>query len=118
MGGLVSLTMALHHSNRFALCGALSPSLWWNRGHISTELRQQKKWLRGMRFWLDMGMREGGRGPVPWCIQGTRDLAAFFDEGGLLPGRDYYYQEVAGGEHDEEAWAARFDQVLLYFFGR
>ena len=37
---------------------------------------------------------------------------------GLAPGRHYYYQEVAGGEHNEANWAARFDKVLLYFFGQ
>ncbi|MFT3882890.1 MAG: hypothetical protein QM703_24950 [Gemmatales bacterium] len=37
---------------------------------------------------------------------------------GLLPGQDYYYWEVAGGEHNEAAWAARYDKVLLFFFGK
>jgi hypothetical protein len=40
-----------------------------------------------------------------------------FDAAGLVPGRDYYHCEVLGGEHNEAAWAARFDKVLLYFFG-
>ena len=47
-----------------------------------------------------------------------RQLLKRFDHAGLIPGRDYYYWEVAGGEHNEAAWAARFDKVLLYFFGR
>ena len=52
--------------------------------------------------------RSGGRGRLVGC----------FDAAGLIPGRDYLYWEVAGGEHNEAAWAVRFDKMLLYFFGR
>ena len=73
---------------------------------------------RRMRFWVDMGTREGERGAVPDGIKDTRRLVGQFDAAGLLPGRDYYYWEVAGGEHNEAHWGARFDRMLLYFFGR
>ena len=83
------------------------------------ELEDDHGWLKRMRFWLDIGTREGvRRGPVPPLVQRTRALVQHFDAAGLLPGRDYYYQEVAGGEHNEAAWCARFDKVLLYFFGQ
>ena len=76
-------------------------------------------WMRRMRFWLDMGTREdGARGHVTPSIRSTRRLVACFDAAGLNPGRDYLCWEVAGGEHNETAWAARFDKMLLYFFGR
>jgi predicted alpha/beta superfamily hydrolase len=118
MGGLVSLTMARSHHERFALCGVLSPSLWWAQGRLLRELAEADgSWMRTMRFWLDMGTREsGGRGPVPPDIERTRQLVDVFDGAGLVPGRDYCYWEVAGGEHNEASWAARFDKVLLYFF--
>ncbi len=32
MGGLISLSMAREHSERFGLCGVASPSLWWADG--------------------------------------------------------------------------------------
>jgi predicted alpha/beta superfamily hydrolase len=121
MGGLVSLTMAHEHSDRIGLCAALSPSLWWKQAQVLSDLGADRSWLRRTRFWLDMGTREGsvrGRGHVTPSIERTRRLAALFDDAGLLPGRDYYYQEVAGGEHNEAAWAARFDKVLLFFFGK
>jgi predicted alpha/beta superfamily hydrolase len=119
MGGLVSLTMARDHADRFGLCAALSPSLWWKHGQVLRELEGDRAWLRGMRFWLDMGTREGAaRGHLTPAVERARRLAALFDAAGLLPGRDYYYCEVAGGEHNEAAWAARFDKVLLFFFGR
>lgn len=119
MGGLVSLTMARDHADKFALCAALSPSLWWRKGQLLHELESDRAWLRRLRFWVDVGTREGPRrGALSPLIQRTRLLVQHFDAAGLLPGRDYYYQEVAAGEHNEAAWAARFDKVLLYFFGQ
>jgi predicted alpha/beta superfamily hydrolase len=119
LGGLISLSMARGRHERFALCGALSPSLWWAGGRVLDEYEEGDGWMRRMRFWIDMGTREGSRrGHVTPAVRRTRRLADCLDAAGLVPGRDYYYREVAGGEHNEAAWAARFDKVLLYFFGR
>lgn len=119
MGGLISLSMAHEHHERFALCGAVSPSLWWGGGGALADFEGAGGWMRRMRFWVDMGTREGpGRGHVPSSIRRTRQLIGRFDAAGLIPGRDYLYWEVAGGEHNEAAWAAHFDKMLLYFFGR
>jgi hypothetical protein len=72
-----------------------------------------------MRFWVDMGTREdkGTKGVSPALVR-TRRLIDLFDQAALLPGHDYCYWEVAGGEHNETHWARRFDKVLLYLFGR
>ncbi len=119
LGGLISLSMARLHSKRFGLCGAVSPSLWWGRCKELHAAETDGAWLKRMRFWLDMGTREGKRGGhVTPGIEQTRRLVGCFDAAGLVPGRDYYYWEVAGGEHNETAWAARFDKLLLFFFGR
>ena len=119
MGGLISLSMAHEHHERFSLCGAVSPSLWWGDGRVLGDYETDGGWMRRMRFWLDMGTREGfGRGHVTPTIRRARQLVGGFDAAGLIPGRDYLYWEVAGGEHNEAAWAARFDKLLLYFFGR
>jgi predicted alpha/beta superfamily hydrolase len=119
MGGLVSLTMARDHGRQFSLCGALSASIWWRKGQLLHALDADRDWLAGMRFWVDIGTHEGTRrGPVSPLVERARQLVWYFDAAGLLPGRDYYYLEVAGGEHNEAAWAARFDKVLLYFFGQ
>jgi predicted alpha/beta superfamily hydrolase len=118
MGGLATLAMARRHPDRFALCGVLSPSLWWARGRLLEELKADRDWMRRMRVWLCMGTHEGRqRGRVSPHVERTRRLVGLFDAAGLIPGRDYYYQEVSGGEHNEAAWAARFDKVLLYLFG-
>jgi predicted alpha/beta superfamily hydrolase len=119
LGGLASLTMAWQFHERLRLCGIVSPSLWWAGGRILKDLERDTAWMKSMRFWVDMGTREGSRrGHVTPTIQRTRELVERFDQAGLIPGRDYYYWEVAGGEHNEAHWAARFDKMLLYFFGR
>ena len=48
----------------------------------------------------------------------TRSLIALFDRAGMAPGRDYYYAEIFDAQHNEPAWAARFDKILLYFYAR
>jgi enterochelin esterase-like enzyme len=35
-----------------------------------------------------------------------------------MPGWDYYYQEIVGGNHHENDWRDRFDQVLMFLFGK
>jgi predicted alpha/beta superfamily hydrolase len=118
LGALASLTVVREHHAHFGLCGLLSPSLWWGRARVLRELERDPGWLRGVRFWVDMGLREGGRGSgYPRGVTHTRRLVRAFDAAGLVRGRDYAYHEVPGGEHNEAAWAARFDRVLLFFFG-
>ena len=119
LGGLVSLEMARQFHEQFALCGVVSPSLWWAKDRILKEWESETKWMQSMRFWVDMGTCEDNRrGHVTPAIRRTRQLIERFDAAGLNPGRDYYYWEVAGGEHNETHWAARFDKMLLYFFGK
>lgn len=121
MGGLSTLSLAWKRHDLFSMAGILSPSLWWSRNRILRELENAESvdWIRTMRFWLDMGNKEGGaRAVVPPALQRTRRLVELFDNQGLLPGKDYYYWEVAGGEHNEAHWAARYDKVLLFFFGK
>lgn len=119
MGGLISLYLAWHFSERVSLAAVMSPSLWWADTRILTELSGSQPWMKKVRFWVDAGTREGHRrGHVPPTVQHTRELIDRFDANGLVPGHHYYYWEVAGGEHNEAAWAARFDKVLLFLFGR
>src|SRR5262249_4518572 len=98
--------------------GMLSLALWWARCRLLRKIRRDHAWMRSMRFWLDMGTREGSETRRPTTrIRHVRRLAGYFQDAGLVPGRDYAYWEVEGGEHNEANWAARFDRLLLYFFG-
>jgi predicted alpha/beta superfamily hydrolase len=117
LGGLISLAIAREYSDRFGLCAALSPSLWWCRGKLLRELARGGDWLQRVRFWIDMGTREG-EGRTAWDgVRRTRILVRHLESAGLRHGEHFRYEEVHGGEHNESAWAARFDRVLVYLFG-
>jgi predicted alpha/beta superfamily hydrolase len=115
LGGLIALYLAMEHADQVSLCAALSPSLWWGRERLLSEVRRAPEFLKQVRFWVDMGTREGSTPGS--AVAGARRLLERFDAAGLVPGRDYYYLEVHDGEHHEAAWAARFDKVLLFFYG-
>jgi predicted alpha/beta superfamily hydrolase len=119
LGGLISLFLAYWHPKVFGQCAALSPSLWWERDLVLHEFRDHPKGLRRTRFWIDTGTREGQS--IRGCreqVRRTRLLAELLAAAGLHRGRDFKYLEVPGGEHNEHAWAARFDQVLTFLFKR
>lgn len=120
LGGLVSLSICMEYPQTFSMCGVISPALMWNDGALLRQIEAgDKAWMKRMRFWVDMGTREGRQ--IEALHQGiarTRELISILDRAGLSPGRDYYYQEVYEGEHNEAAWAERFDKILLYFFAR
>ena len=118
LGGLISLHIAMTHPETFSKCAAISPALMWADGRIMKNIEAKPDGLKGMRLWFDMGTREGRQiesfsSAVGW----TRRLAKSLDGGGLKPGVDYRYMEVEGGEHNEGAWAARFDQILDFLYG-
>jgi predicted alpha/beta superfamily hydrolase len=117
LGGLISLAIVREHGDQFGLCAALSPSLWWCRGRMLREVAGGAARLRRVRLWIDMGTREGA-GRSAWeGLRRTRTLVRHLESAGLRHGEHFRYEEVHGGEHNESAWAARFDRVLLYLFG-
>ena len=119
LGGLISLYICMKYPETFSMCGAISPAIMWADGRILKDLRENTAKLKGVRFWVDMGTKEGKQvESFSNAIGSARDLIAIFDKAGLIPGRDYYYWEVAEGEHNETAWAGRLDKILLYFFGK
>jgi predicted alpha/beta superfamily hydrolase len=119
LGGLVSLYICRQHAETFSMCGAISPYLNWNGGEWMRSTTADRAWLRRTKFWIDMGTAEGqDAADSAGAIQSTRQFVEILDGAGLVPGRDYYYQEVHEAKHNEAAWAARFDRTLLYFFGK
>jgi predicted alpha/beta superfamily hydrolase len=119
MGGLISLFLAHWYPDVFGKCAALSASLWWERDLLLRQYRDHPQGLRRTKFWIDTGTKEGST--ARGCreqVRRTRQLAELLASAGLHRGRDFKYQEVLGGEHNEHAWAGRFDQVLTFLFRR
>lgn len=110
LGGLISLYLALTHRDSFSRVALLSPSLWWDRRSIFALVRQALPEPE-LRIWLDMGTGEGTR-----HLHDTDQLFGILLERGWQAGEEVAYQRVNGGMHNEDAWAARFGDVLRFLF--
>jgi predicted alpha/beta superfamily hydrolase len=118
MGGLISLFLTQWYPETFGQCMAMSPSLWWDRELIHRNWPDDPAWLRDHRFWIDTGTEEGGSATAKrQQLRRVRRLALALDSGGLSEGSGCRYSEIQDGQHSERDWAARFGQVLEYFFG-
>jgi len=118
LGGLIAMEMTLNHPEVFGLCGAISPSGWWANKQLLADVKSHADAAKLGRFWIDMGTREGARKPdaVSPAVDRVKMLADALKADGLTQERDYHLEIIEGGEHNETAWAARLDQVLLYLF--
>ncbi len=110
LGALVSLHLALSHSDVFGKVAAMSPSVWWDRRAILRTVRHARV-KPALRLWVDMGTAEGRRG-----LDDARLLKAALVGAGWVPGADLHYAEYEGGTHSESAWAARVGPMLEWLF--
>jgi predicted alpha/beta superfamily hydrolase len=116
MGGLISLELARRHPDVFGRCAALSPSLWWDGERLLHELGDDPDQLSHCRVWLDMGTQEGPSSDgLPPMLRRARRMAFHLRH---TPPHQFRYTEVAGGMHNEWAWAARYPDVLRFLFPR
>jgi predicted alpha/beta superfamily hydrolase len=110
LGGLISLYLGFTYPNVFSRLAVLSPSLWWNdRAILRTVSAVHTR--PELRIWLDMGTSEGLR-----HLRDTDLLHRRLIQDGWRDARDLCYLRAPGGQHNEDAWAARFHQVLRFLF--
>jgi predicted alpha/beta superfamily hydrolase len=117
LGGLITLHLAWKHSDVFGMCGCMSPSLWWDERKMLIALETDNRWMKRVRLWVDMGTAEGSGTNAEKNLAAARELDAIMHRAGLREGIDYRYAEFEGAAHNEQSWADRFDQVLLFLFG-
>jgi predicted alpha/beta superfamily hydrolase len=110
LGGLITLVLGMKYPEVFGKLAVLSPSVWWDNRSLLTLMNPSQPKQR-LRIWLDMGTAEGLR-----HLRDTDLLHRRLVLRGWSDGIDLKYLRVPGGVHDEEAWAARFDQVLKFLF--
>ncbi len=108
LGGLAALVLGLWFPETFQRLAVLSPSIWWDEGAIYRILDQVEGKLP-LKIWLDTGTREPG-----W--ERARTLRDRLVGQGWRLDDDLQYLEVAGGEHSEGAWGARFEAVLRFLY--
>jgi len=110
LGGLISLYLGFTYPEIFSKLAVLSPSVWWNDRAILRTISTNRN-RPNLRIWLDMGTSEGLR-----HLRDTDMLHRRLLQQGWREGFDLCYERVPGGLHNEDAWAARFDQVLRFLF--
>ncbi len=112
LGGLISLYLGLQYPATFGRLGVLSPSIWWDQRSILTFVQEFDARDRSRpRVWLDIGTAEGQR-----HVRDAELLSRMLQQKGWRIGIDLAFDKVAGALHSEDAWAARFDQVLIFLF--
>jgi predicted alpha/beta superfamily hydrolase len=110
LGGLVSLFLGFEYPEVFGKIAVMSPSIWWNSRSILSFV--EAPFTRpNLRIWLDIGMSEGAK-----HLRDTDHLFRLLKRRGWREHIDLAYQRVPGGVHSEDAWAARFDDVLRFLF--
>jgi predicted alpha/beta superfamily hydrolase len=114
LGGLISLFLGIEYPQVFSKLAAMSPSLWWDRGSILAIVESIAESIApkpSLRIWLDMGAEEGAP-----HLRDAELLFQILKRRGWRESIDLVYQRIAGAEHSEEAWAARFDHVLRFLY--
>ena len=110
LGGLITLYLGLEYPGVFSRLAVLSPSVWWNQRSILGFVADAHP-RPDLRIWLDIGTAEGTR-----HVRDTELLYRRLIQQGWKPGVDLQLVKVEGGVHNEDAWAARFDEVLAFLF--
>ncbi len=121
MGGLISLYLVQQYPEVFGRCGIVSPALGiHDRQYLDGLLSADVQWMRGKRFWLDMGTAEAGSSTGNLLLRHTRDLAGLFGKTRQIHpdwGISCEYQEIEGGRHNEWAWSERIESILTCLYG-
>jgi predicted alpha/beta superfamily hydrolase len=118
LGGLISLYLVFQHGDVFSKAAVMSPSLWWDDHNLVRAIEANPAPLRRAKLWIDMGTREGAGDDPARNVADARHLASVLREAGISEGRDFQLSIVEGASHNETAWASRFDQVLVFLFGK
>jgi predicted alpha/beta superfamily hydrolase len=116
LGGLVSMYFGITHPEIFTRVGVISPSVWWAGRDIVTRVNNLPE-KKPLRIWVDIGTHEDrSDAENQETVDDTRLLRDALTTKGWALDTDLKYLEVEGGRHDENAWKARMDQILMYLY--
>jgi predicted alpha/beta superfamily hydrolase len=122
MGALIALYTAKQHNDVFGQVIALSP--WLRIGEkgdmpLVNELVGDGAWLKNTKLYIDMGTSPGHNYPggESQAIPDAQQFVAAIEKAGVPQGERLIYREIEGGTHNEAAWQATAEQVLLAILG-
>jgi predicted alpha/beta superfamily hydrolase len=114
LGGLAALNVGFKHPDKVQRIAALSPSLWWNN-QDTLALVQGTTVKPPLQIWLDVGTNEDGSSSQQ-VVDNARAMLSALENLGFVQTADLAYEEAAGAQHTESAWAARLPDVLSFLF--
>jgi predicted alpha/beta superfamily hydrolase len=109
LGGLISLYAFFRHPGVFGFAGVMSPSLWWGDRAIFPMVERAPRWSG--RLYLDIGTGEGRA-----HVRDARLMARLLRRTTERPRRNLLYVEGRGAQHNEEAWADRFERAIRFLY--
>ena len=110
LGGLLTMHLGIRYPTAVSRLAVLSPSVWWDNRVLLTEVEALPGKLP-VKIWLDAGTAEGED-----TIANARALRDALVGKGWVLGQDLKYVEVEGGDHSEQSWSRRIDEVLRFLF--
>jgi predicted alpha/beta superfamily hydrolase len=116
MGGLISLAIAHDHPEVFGSVAVLDPWLRDSR-HSLLDGWKDNSWMKGTRFYADMGTNGGPYYPSTTEVQDFNQLTQLFDSAGLKKDNDYDAAIIQDGQHNETAWQKRLPNMLEFLYG-
>lgn len=132
LGGLMALDIAWHYSEIFSKTGVFSGSFWWrskalddgyhDNDRIMHKIIRDSIYRPPLSFWFQTGTLDetddrDGDGIID-SIDDTLDLIAELERKHFVWGKDVYYREVEGGEHNQKTWAQVFPEFLEWSYSK
>ena len=112
LGGQISFYMGLNYPQVFGQIGLMSPSIWWKDRAMVKDVAKMPK---NLRIWVDMGTNEGSDPAAN--VQDAKDLVSGLEKLGYQHFKNLAFHLEPGAGHNEQAWDARLDHPLSFFFG-
>lgn len=114
LGGLAALSVVQHHPDAFGKLALLTPQLRANDKPV-TELVKDGSAFKAKKIWLDISPETGASG-----ANAVADGAALVDvlNKAGLDATQLKVTQLEVPSNTEPAWQARFDQVLLWLYGK
>jgi enterochelin esterase-like enzyme len=114
MGGLAALNVANHSPETFGKLALLTPQLRAN-GKTIIEVLGDAAALKDKKIYLDTSPEVGTAGKEP--VADATALAAVLTKAGVAA-ENLKFVSLNDPANNEPAWQARFDQVLIWLYGK
>uniref|UniRef100_A0A7C4W954 Esterase n=1 Tax=Fervidobacterium thailandense TaxID=1008305 RepID=A0A7C4W954_9BACT len=112
LGGLISLYTGLKYNGVFSMLGVMSPAFWFANKKIFDYVKENE-FQYPTKIYMDVGTAEGSNPEV--YLFDARSMYKLLQ---TKQNVDLLYLEDRNAPHSEIAWARRFPELLMFFFGK